>query len=344
MSWCIASCVALSIALLIWCETRVDFPATTWSTDTLLCDPRAMTTTTVPAADAGPEVHEATPATTRESFTRSAGRGYTVIRNQLVQVRVGGKWTGSTVGRLVEARQPRALLAYLLLLMSWSAIDKREQPLEAGVWARALSPSDPQPEWPAAAMTRIWNVLEEFGLIHRSRQGRLVKLGPRREDGVKPYTRPRPDLSAGRREKFFILPDSFWLDGWHEKLSLPGLAVLLILLEETTGRDEVAIGYERAPDWYGVSAKTFQNGVEDLRKNSLVAIRKTWVRDDFSTIGKKPKFFYSLTGEFSRQSRRSLQAAATRATKKRIAKSARAAAPRPGKQGGPDGAQAGGSS
>jgi hypothetical protein len=293
-----------------------------------------MTTPTVETASAPEDAGVATPAQTREQFARIAGRGYTVIRNRLTQERVGGKWVGGALGRLVEARQPRALLAYLLLLMFWSALDRREEPLEAGVWARALSPNPPAPPWPASSVTRIWNTLEEFGLIHRTRQGRLVKIGPRREDGKADYTRPRPDLNAASREKFFILPDAFWLDGWHERLSFPGVAVLLILLADTTGRDEVPIGADRTPAWYGISPKTFRNGVEDLRRQGLVASRIIWIPEPFSAIGKRPRTYYSLLGPFSRQERQKLQRAAVRATRKRVAK--KTAAQRP-KQGGSSG-------
>ncbi|HXC78690.1 MAG TPA: hypothetical protein VNU19_16765 [Candidatus Acidoferrum sp.] len=292
-----------------------------------------MTTATVQVHEAPPEADRATPAGTREQFARRAGRGYTVIRNPLVQVRKDGKWVGSTLGQLVQARQPRALRAYLLLLMFWSALDRREEPLEAGVWARALSPNPPEPQWSAGSMTRVWNTLEEFGLIHRTRQGRLVKLGPRREDGKADYTRPRPDLSKNSREKFFILPDAFWLNGWHEQLSFPGVAVLLILLADTTGRDEVPIEADRAPAWYGISPKTFRNGVEDLRRQGLLTSRTIWIPEPFSAIGKKPKTYYSLVGDFSRPARQKLQHQAVRATTKRIAKKKPAGNPRPDKGG-----------
>jgi hypothetical protein len=178
-------------------------------------------------------------------------------------------------------------------------------------------------------MTRVWNTLEEFDLIERSREGRLVKLRPRREDGRDEYERPRPDLKKNRREKFFILPDAFWLADWHEQLTFPGIAVLLILLAETTGRDEVPIEAERVRHWYGISPKTFRNGVEDLRRHGLLTSRTIYVPEAFSAIGKKPKTYYSLQGDFSRQARQKLQRRAKRATEKRMAKQERAALPRP---------------
>ncbi len=271
----------------------------------------------------------ATPASTRDDLVRVSGRGYTVIRNIFVQVRVGNKWTGSTLGRLVEARQPRALLAYLLLLMAWSALERREKPLEAGVWARALSPDPPATPWAPAAMTRVWADLQALRLIKKGRQARLLRVEPRREDGRKPYTRPRPDQSSDVKELYFILPDQFWTDGWHEKLSLPGLAVLIILLHGTSGRDDARLPYERVQGWYGISAKTLQNGLEELRRKGLLSERREWVPEPLSAIGRTQHAFYSLNSPFSRADRAALQAVAVKETKARVAKKAKAAVGRP---------------
>jgi hypothetical protein len=175
-------------------------------------------------------------------------------------------------------------------------------------------------------MTRVWNTLEEpHGLIERERVARLVKLSPRRENGRASSTRPRPHQSSSRRELFFILPDAFWLEDWHNKLPLPGVAVLLILLSGTTGRDEAVLPYERAQERYGISAKTMQYGLEDLRVHGLLDARREWVTANLSKIGLAPRIFYSVTGPFSRQARAQLQDEVVRATKKRIAKQSRVA-------------------
>ena len=264
----------------------------------------------------------ATPGQTRENLTKIAARGYTVIRNSFVQEQRAGKWVGSSLGRLVNARQPRALLAYLLLLMSWSALDKRPKPLEAVVWARALSPDPPRPPWAASAMSRVWTALEEppHRLVVRERKARLVKLSPRQENGRAAYSRPRPDESTRTGEKFFILPDAFWLHGWAQRLSMPGIAVLLILLHGTTGRDETRVSPEHAEDWYGIAEKTMRNGLEELRKAGLITERREWVTEPLSPIGKTQRLYCSLNGVFSREERQRLQAEAARATRKRAAK------------------------
>ena len=263
-----------------------------------------------------------TPESTRATFAKRAGRGYTPVRNSFVQVREANKWVGSSLGRLVESRQPRALSAYLLLLMGWPWLERRENPLEAEVWARALSRDAPGHPWPASAMTRVWNTLEKHELIERTREGHLVRITPRREDGGGAYARPRPDQGRRARERFFVIPDAFWLNGWYNKLTFPGVAVLLTLLAETQGRDSVHLSLDDAKDWYGISAKTLQNGLNDLRAHGLLGEQRQWVVNDLSAIGVMPYFSYWPQQDFSRSSRQKLQGAAMREARKRVAKSA----------------------
>lgn len=281
------------------------------------------------AAGATPSDPTATPHQTLTELAALAGRGFTVVRDIFVQrTDHDGKWVGSSLGRLVRARRHRALLAYLLLLMVAQPLEKRDRPLGAAVWARALSPNPPAAPWPETAMTPIWTMLEEGPprLIDKQREARLVKVAPRKENGRGPYSRPRPDQRrSDLRERYFVVPDAFWLDGWHSRLSLPGVALLLILLAGTTAREEAWLSPERAEDWYGISAKTMYNGLEDLRKHGLLAVRVEWVAAGLSPIGKTKKSYYSLNSPFGTDERRALQATARAATKQREARAGRRA-------------------
>lgn len=283
------------------------------------------------AAATTPSDPTATPHQTLVEMTGIAGRGFTVVRNSLVQVNHNGKWVGSSLGRLVQARRHRALLAYLLLLMVTQPLSKRPKPLEAKVWARALSPDPPAPAWPETSMTPVWTMLEKppHKLIQKDRHARLVKVTPRKENGQGPYTRPRPDQQPDDRgEQYFILPDVFWLDGWHTRLSMRGVALLLILLAGTAARDEAWLSPEHADEWYGISTKTMFNGLEELRKHGLIAVRAEWVPAGLSAIGKTRKNYYSLNTPFRTDERRVLQQTAQAAAKKREADAARKAWPR----------------
>lgn len=305
--------------------------AAQWQPDAMTAPTGAAPAPTSPAAATTPSDPTATPHQTLEALTKIAGRGYTVVRNNFVQVNRRGKWVGSSLGRLVQARRHRAVLAYLLLLMVSQPLDKRAKPLEATVWARALSPDPPAVPWPETAMTPVWSMLEDepHKLVEKKRQGRLVKVTPRKENGRGTYAHPRPDLRpADEGEKYFILPDVFWLEGWHHRLSLPGVAVLLIILAGTHARDEAWLSPERADEWYGISTKTMRNGLEDLRKHGLLTVREEWVAAGLSAIGKTKKNYYSLNTPFRTDERLALQETARAAAKKREAGAARKTRPR----------------
>jgi hypothetical protein len=73
-----------------------------------------------------------------------------------------------------------------------------------------------------------------------------------REDASgEPYFRP---LGKSLSDRFLTLNHAFWLDGWRDKLKLPGLAMLLVALHET-GPDKPVfqLPAEHAPKWYGWS-------------------------------------------------------------------------------------------
>lgn len=172
-------------------------------------------------------------------------------------------------------------------------------------------------------MTPIWAMLRSGPpcLITKERQARLVKVTPRKENGRGEYTRPRPDQNPGDAEElYFALPDAFWLDDWHNTLSLPGVAVLVIVLAGTVTRDEAWLSPERAPEWYGISPKTMYNGLEDLRKNELLDSRDEWVTAALSGIGKTKKTYYRLRDPFSRAARLQLQDTTRAETQGRAAK------------------------
>jgi hypothetical protein len=111
----------------------------------------------------------------------------------------------------------------MLLVSCWSWLAKRDEPLAAGVWTRALT-APGSLTWSPSTLSRSWRHLEELGLIEkRSREDRLVRVTPRREDAQEAYTPP-----GGREDRlntYFTIPDSFWHDEWFAKLSMPALAV-----------------------------------------------------------------------------------------------------------------------
>ncbi|ACV80038.1 hypothetical protein [Nakamurella multipartita] len=235
---------------------------------------------------------------------RLSGRGYTVVRHVLNQLPSGPADRTSVLGPMVTERKRRPLQLYLLLLTVWPWL-QNQQPLPNIVWARALT-TDTGRIWTATNVSEAWNDLEERGLITRERKSRAVLITPRREDGKAPYTPPGA-IKKNHRETFFILPGTFWRDGWFEKLSMPGLAMLLIIAGLTSDKQEAWLTNKDAGKWFGLSPRSVEAGIEDLRTKHLLEERAEWIKAPLSAIGATQRHWYHLTGEFDTDQRRALQ-------------------------------------
>lgn len=155
-----------------------------------------------------------------------------------------------------------------------------------------------------------------MGLLEpRQRVGRSTLVQPRREDGQAPYE--VPGGRADRWNTYFVLPDAFWLEGIFARLSLPGLAMLLIIAKETNAKKEMYLPYSKAKEWYGLSAKTVQKGVAELDAEGLLYKREQVITAPLSATGLTTRVWYSLTGEFGHDSREALRRKASRERKAR---------------------------
>ena len=230
----------------------------------------------------------------------------------------------STLGTMVNRRKHRALLLYLLLLTIWPMLERRREPLEGAVWARLLS-TDDGPTWSTSDVSKGWTDLEALGLIDRVREGRAVRITPRREDGKAKWT-PPGRVGKDRKETYFSLPGVFWTSGVFAELTLPGLAVLLIVAAETSNSDEVWLTYDRAADWYGLSAASFKNGTRDLEARGLLSRRPETIKAPLSPTGSATKWWYSLTGAYSSAARQAAQEAARKERAARTKKASRTSA------------------
>ncbi|MDA0163150.1 hypothetical protein OM076_22945 [Solirubrobacter ginsenosidimutans] len=155
-------------------------------------------------------------------------------------------------------RRPLALQLYLLLHCVARA-DPWHGWLPAMAWARALDKTQPGAE---ATISRNWSWLESERLIRSDRYKRLRRVFLLREDGSgTEYTRPTGN--------YFTLPLAYFLDEWHQKLSLSGTVVLLIARDLQV---PFQLRKEHASGWYGVSADTLQRGIDELRDHGLLSI------------------------------------------------------------------------
>lgn len=266
----------------------------------------------------------ASPEETREGLLRGQVRGYTQIRNLLVQLPEADAdgSRSSVLARAVTERRRRELLLYLLLLGARPVVESQQErePLAAAVWIRALT-GPGEPPWSTTTLSRAWSNLEQMGLLDTKREKRAKWVAPYREDGTGvPYE--KPGGRNGRENHYFILPDSFWHSGLFAQLTLPGLAMFLLFLKETNKEPEFQISAERVEDWYGISRRSAQNGIDDLEANALLLKRPEREREPLSASGYTTRIYYSLTGEYSQTSRRALQEEATRIVTKRAADAA----------------------
>lgn len=214
-------------------------------------------------------------ARTRAAILERSNRQIVPIRKSFVQTpRALAEDATNLAGPLawfVSTRNARALKSYLMVLAATSSAHDDQgwsttHPVR--VWARAFGTTETAEESAASnAVSKMLSKLEQRGLITRQRRGRerQVRIGLLREDGSgDPYT--RPDGKA-LPDRFLRLSHDFWLKGWSETLSLPGVAMLLVALSEKPG---FSLPAERVPSWYGWSADTAERGLAELHGLGLL--------------------------------------------------------------------------
>lgn len=239
----------------------------------------------------------ATGAETRKALLDRARWLGPPISNHFVQL-PRGKASDPRPGKLgpfVNNGDKRGLLAYLFLLSiisSGSGPDGWSTTLPSRTWARALGTDLGVTDAAAItnAVTKVFRRLDTRGLIKREtvttpRGDRQVRVSLLSIDGSgSVYARPT--------SHFFQLHRRFWDDGWHEKLGLPAIAMLLVLLKE---KPWVPLPTERMPDWYGWSADTADRGFSQLLQEQLAEKRLVAKKEPLSPTGLTRTAHYNLT-------------------------------------------------
>lgn len=259
----------------------------------------------------------ATPHETRTEMLRLSARGYSQIRHVLVQLPDAERPRASTLSVVVSQRKHRALILYLLLLACWPWLAERREPIQGSVWIRALTTSKGL-TWTGSTLSRAWADLEEMGLIKKNREERLLRVAPLREDGQEPYELPRG--RTDRWNAYFVLPDTFWLEDFFAKLSLPALSMLLVIAKETNAKAEVWMTYESCEVWYGIKPQSAQKGLKELAAAGLLHRRIEKVKAPLSPTGWTVRMWYSLTGDFGYESRKAMRQLAAGERQSRLAK------------------------
>jgi len=158
-------------------------------------------------------------------------------------------------------------------------------------------------------VSRTFGYLEARGLVTWEREGhrgRQITVTLLREDGTgQPYTRPgRP--GEGSKDPYIKLPEGFWRRGLDQKLTLPGIAMLLVASAE---HRHFSLPSERMPEWYGWSADTAERGFRDLKNNGLIDWTAVARAAPNAPLGVTESNHYSLARPFMHRSRTRLNKA-----------------------------------
>ncbi|MFC0646925.1 hypothetical protein [Cellulomonas phragmiteti] len=230
----------------------------------------------------------------------------------------------SLLGKMVRARAVLPLRTFLLV----HALEPVLEPWPLGTWAKLVGGTSAHPP-STEAVSRAFNSLVNLKLVERAPVGNGVRITPLLEDGSgRPFERASgKDAEVG--PGYLVIPDVFWTSGLADRLKLPGLAMFLVALHETTQEQTYQIALERMAEWYGISERTAERGYLELSKEQLLLTHTQWVRDRKMRTpkGLVPRVHRALASPYSKAARDEAQAKNRKAARKAAAGATTAAAP-----------------
>jgi len=257
-------------------------------------------------------------ASTREALLGDAKRGYCPLRKEFVQRPREHGTRPSILGAMVNAREEVALRALLLIHALEPILVDNDLPL--ATWARMLG-ANRRPCTPAQA-SDAFDKLADRHLIARTDVGRRVIITPLMETGTGEALVRATARDAAVGPGYFTIPYEFWTGGLCDRLRLPGTAMFLVALHETTKEPAYQVSLEQMKDWYGISERTAERGYLELSRENLLLTHTQSKRDHRSATGLRTVTWRALDDPYSTTARADLQArtraaAAAAATKKR---------------------------
>ncbi|MFD7380905.1 hypothetical protein [Streptomyces anulatus] len=205
---------------------------------------------------------------------RSQRQGDTFpIRREFIQARVEGLFGEPTTEPGPLSKLLRAPHALELLLLVYAVttggdfgVTERSQ-----LWGRAAGIYLLPDRNASVAVSRQWQHLEKLGLIERRQHGRFKRIVKRRERGLagertsRPYTVP----TGAKGDVYFRVPFAYWREGWHQKLDMPGKAVLLAAMSRR--RETFTLPQDtRGARALGLGRHTVTRGIEELLSHELL--------------------------------------------------------------------------
>lgn len=286
-----------------------------------------MTESTDPFAHLANET-AAGPAETIQALVQAAKRGYFPLRKRCVQLpddeavtlADGTATRASVLAEFVGGRQERALEAFLLLHALEPVLEG--SPLPLATWARMLSM---RAYCTAAGAAAAFATLEHMQLATVAKDGTLPVITPLLEDASgDPWTKPG-SIGSDVGKGYFTVPYEYWTSGLAKALRLPGKAMLLIMLAETSKATSFAMAVERAQAWYGISERTAERGYRELSQAGILKVHVQHVADPRHPLGLRQVYHRALESPFSTAARADKQRAAQQAVGAKTTKAANAA-------------------
>lgn len=210
------------------------------------------------------------------------------------------------LGRLLQGGRggEAKLKVYLTLLWLGGGADRHTVSHPARSYARLLDFDDPEAKGARRVRDSIESLEYERLVSVERRQGRDPRITLLREDGSgDAYRIPG---ASGQNNKdpnnsYLKIPPGFWTQGWAAALTGPGLAMLLVLLEEARSRprDDMWMTPSQVADRYGFSGDTRMRGVQELQRVGLVCISQTVRGPDFERTRRRNAYHLdpALLGE-----------------------------------------------
>ncbi|KKB98913.1 hypothetical protein [Mycolicibacter arupensis] len=259
-----------------------------------------------PFDEVEPDAPPMSPGETVASLLASAKRGYVPLRKVFVQKERHETERAAKLAELVHGRHHRPLDALLLLHALEPILG--DDPISMRTWARMMSTKT---RCSPGAASKAFDALTELQLVHRTETGNALAVHPLHEGTGGLWSRPGEDDEEGG-PGYFTLPHAYWTSGYADRLTLPGKAMLLIILAETQSptKRTFAMPVSRAQAWYGISERTAERGYRELMNVGVLLTKIQKVPDARHPAGRREVYHRALASPFSTFDRSLLQSQA----------------------------------
>lgn len=195
----------------------------------------------------------------------------------------------------------------LLLSMLWIAVkDPYDVTRPARVWAELIGLDEPETRGAARVNAAVRRLVEGDFLEVEKRPGQSSRLILREETGRGAvYTHPGSHWEKHEgmplpknAPRYTQLPTRLWTEGWIATLHTPAIAMLLVLLEQTRGKNYDGLWFSPsvAVKRYGLSETTRRKGIDELDKFGIIAVDRVPVgRGTLSEIRRRNTYSIDLT-------------------------------------------------